>query len=81
MDNTPRFLVAAVLCAFAIYWYARRSREADAPPPDPGVAAIDAGAPTAAPPPGPSVAPPSAAAAVDAGVTPDAPGAPDAGAR
>lgn len=69
MDNTPRFLVAAVLCAFAIYWYARRRDEASAPPPDPGVAVIDAGA-TGAPPPGPSVAPPRAAAVVDAGAAP-----------
>ncbi|MBL8621140.1 MAG: hypothetical protein JNK64_07540 [Myxococcales bacterium] len=69
MDNTPRFLVAAVLCAFAIYWYARRSREADAPPPDPGVAVIDAGVAPGAPPPGgspPAPAPGPAPAAVDA---------------
>jgi|JI10StandDraft_1071094.scaffolds.fasta_scaffold16874_7 hypothetical protein len=65
MDNTPRFLVAAVLCAFAIYWYARRRGEASAPPPDPGVAVVDAGA-TGAPPPGPSGAP----TAVDAGAAP-----------
>ena len=69
MDNTPRFLVAAVLCAFAIYWYARRRDEASAPPPDSGVAVFDAGA-TGASPPGPSVAPPSAASAVDAGAAP-----------
>ncbi len=70
MDNTPRFLVAAVLCAFAIYWYARRRDEASKPPPDPGVAVVDGGMATGAPPPGPSVAPPSAAAAVDAGAAP-----------
>lgn len=70
MDNTPRFLVAAVLCAFAIYWYARRRDEASKPPPDPGVAVVDGGMATGAPPPGPSVAPPSAAAAVDAGEAP-----------
>ncbi|MBK7195819.1 MAG: hypothetical protein IPH80_25330 [Myxococcales bacterium] len=65
MDNTPRFLVAAVLCAFAIYWYARRRDEASAPPPDPGVAVIDAGVAPGGPP--PSGSPPGAApAAVDA---------------
>lgn len=62
MNHTLRFAFAAVLCAFAVWWYLRRTAHRTPPPPVDSPAAVDAQAgsprPPDMPPPSPDDAPP-----------------------
>lgn len=64
MKHTARFVFAAVLCAFAVWWYLRRSRESrPTPPPAPAATATGSAAPPASPPTAGSAVPAPAAPA------------------